>query len=200
MPLTYTTADFVASTAMTAANLNAHFADVKAKFAAGIVNGDIATNAGISVSKLSANKEHMIVKLALHGPKQTTAPLWPVAGVMVDSVMIPDDGKGNWTITAGGLMCHDVGNDDAQVRFEWGRYVAGVWTVTSTPVASVAINSDDSGVNTAGQQTLTIASSTLTAGTHRQLAMMVTAQGTGTLTNVTDHMAATFLLSRTIST
>lgn len=199
MPLTYTTSDLTTGATTSASDLNSRFDEIKSKFNAGIVNGDISTAAAISVDKLDAKYEHLLINFLHKGPGQTTAPLWPAANTVIAAIPIPNDGKGNWVISAGELVCSDVGSDDAQVRFEWGRYVAGVWTVTSTPVSAVAINSDDSAANTAGHQTLTIASSTLTAGTHLCLAMVVAAQGTNTLSAVTDYLSASFKLHRKIA-
>lgn len=124
---------------------------------------------------------------------------WPAANTIVDIVPIINDSKGSWTLDGATLVCTDVGDDNAQLRIEWGRYVTGTWTVTSTPVSAVAINSDDSGSNTAGQQTLTLATSTIALGTHRGLALVSAAAGTNTLTGANDFISVTIQLSRTIS-
>lgn len=198
MPLTYTTSDMVTGGTVVAADLVSRFDEVKSKFNAGIVNGDISTSAAISVDKLDAQYEHMLVSfdVAAFG---ATDYVWPASGVVIRALPIPNDGKGDWVISAGELVCSDVGADTAQVRFEWGRYVAGVWTVTSTPVSAVVINSDDSTTDTSGHQSLTIASATLSAGTHRCLAM-VSAAADATLTTASDSfLCASFKLYRKIA-
>lgn len=193
MALVYSSDDAVASTAYSALALNTRFNDIKAKFNGGIINEDISASANIAVSKLSASKEHMLVNLKFKGT-------WPAANTVVDVIPVINDSKGSWTIDGANLTCSDVGDDNAQLRIEWGRYVAGVWTVTSTPVSAVAINSDDSAGNTAGQQTLTLASSTIALGAHRGLALVSAAAGTNTLSAATDFISVTLQLSRAIST
>jgi hypothetical protein len=199
MPLTYTTSDAVTGTTVVAADVNSRFDEVKSKFAAGIVNGDISTAAAISVDKLDAQYEHMLVPFHMNNVG-TTDMVWPAAGVVIMAIPIPNDGKGAWTVSAAELVCSDVGADDSQVRFEWGRYTAGTWGVTTTVVSAVAINSDDSAANTAGHQSLTIASGTLAVGTHRCLAMVSAAVGTtATFDAVDSYIAASFHLYRKIA-
>ena len=198
MALTYTTSDATAGSTITASDLNSRFDDVKTKFNAGIVNGDISSSAAISVDKLDAQYEHMLLQFFMKGVNTTDA-VWPAAGSVVQAIPIPDDGKGNWIISAAELVSTDVGADTAQVRFEWGRFVSGVWTVTSTPVTAVVLNSDDSGIDTAGQQTLTIASATLAAGTHRSLGMVSAVTDATFLTTDQSFISASFHLYRKIA-
>lgn len=199
MALTYAVSDFAAGGTIVAADINSRFDDVKSKFNGGIVNADVAIAAAISVDKLDANIEHMLVQFHV-GNVGATDFVWPANNTIVRAIPIPDDGKGNWIVSAAEMVCSDVGADDSQVRFEWGRYTTGTWGVTATIVSAVAINSDDSGANTSGHQTLTINSSTLTAGTHRCLAMVSAAAGTtATFDTVDSFLCASFHLYRKIA-
>jgi hypothetical protein len=199
MALTYSTSDATTGSTIAAADINSRFDDIKSKFNGGVVNGDISNNASISISKLDANYEHMLVNLHVGGVN-TTDYVWPAVGTVVRVVPLPDDGKGNWTVTAAELVCNDVGADDAQVRIDWGRYTSGTWGATSTVVSSVAINSDDSSTDTAGHQTLSINTAALAAGTHRCLAMVSGAAGTNTiLTADTSFISVSLHLKRQIA-
>jgi hypothetical protein len=191
MALTYTVSDFTDASVISATDLNSRFNDISTKFGT-IVNSDISSSAAISVTKLSANYEHMLVTLTYSG---VTA----LATGVLRLVPIPDDGKGDWTVTTAELVCTDVGDSTGQIRVDWGRYTAGTWGATSTVVSAVAINSDDSGDNTSGAQALTVNSATLTSGTHRALALYGVAAGTGVLSAVTDQLVVTLLLKRVIA-
>ncbi len=199
MPLTYTVSDAVTGGIVTASDVNSRFDDVKSKFNSNIVNADISSNAAISVDKLDANYEHMLLTFHV-GNVGATDFVWPAVGTIVRAFPIPDDGKGSWSVSAAEKVCSDVGADDSQVRFEWGRYTTGTWGVIATVVTAVAINSDDSAANTSGHQTLAIASATLTAGTHRCLAMVSAAAGTtATFDTVDSFLSASFHLYRKIA-
>ena len=201
MALTFTVADssFEAGDTIAGSDIVSRFDDVATKFNAGIVNADVSTTAAISIDKIDANIEHMLVTFHV-GNVGATDFVWPAVGTVVRAFPIPDDGKGNWTISAGEMVCSDVGADDSQVRFEWGRYVTGTWTVTSTMVTAVAINSDDSAANTSGHQTLTLAATALAAGTHRCLAMVSGAAGTtATFDTADSFLSASFHLYRKVA-
>lgn len=199
MALTYTTSDFTAGSTIVAADVNSRFDDIKSKFNANIINADISTSAAISVDKLDANYEHMLVNFFVQSTS-TDDFVWPAANTIVQAIPIYNDGRGSWVVSGGTLVCSDCGANDSQVRFEWGRYTTGTWGVVTTVVSAVAINSDDSSTDTAGQQALTIAAGTLTAGTHYSLAMVSAAAGAvDTLSTAYSFLSASFKLYRKIA-
>jgi len=97
--------------------LNDNFSDIASKFG-NIDNSDIKSGAGISIDKLSASYEYMVVPIAF----KETGGTGLTASRFLGSAPLYNDGKGTWTAVAYGWQTNDVGAMTGAIDYLWGYY------------------------------------------------------------------------------
>lgn len=107
---------FTSGTVVDASDVNENFTAVSQKFG-NIDNSDIKSGAGISVDKLSAQYEYMVVPL-VHISDAT----YEAAGTIFAGAPLYNDGKGTWTAVAYSWYTTDVGAQTAAFDLLWSYY------------------------------------------------------------------------------
>jgi hypothetical protein len=197
MSISFTNTAPVAGGTIQATDISQMRTDLENKFSGGIVNADISTDAAISISKLDANYEHVMVPISLVGP---TAGGFPASGA-VAAFPLTNDSKGNWVVTHADWVCNDVGDELGTFALQYGQFVAGTWTSTTAIGSSVTIASSDSGANTAGQGSVSgVSSVTLTAASNKMIAIVATGASATTLTADPSYLTVVVQMRRQITT
>lgn len=172
-----------------------NFSSLATKFG-NIDNSDIASSAGISLSKLAGRYEHLALQF------NVPASFLSAGAGYKAWVPLPDDGKGDWSVVGASYYVEDSGSGDAIVSIEWGYRNASGWQITSTPIATETIP-NLSVAQDNNNATMTVDSATLSNSPAqvRSLALRVTTVGTGYGTGSTDlRFYCTVFLKRDIST
>ena len=147
---------FTTNTPIVAADVNANFSAISAKFSGGIVDADISGTASIGVDKLAARYEHIYAQF--HFAAAATAAV-PAAFFPVYK-----DGKGAWTVEQIQWVCNDVGGGTTTMKIDWGYYTTNappVWTVTTAVLTASALASGSGYAQAAGQGIITPTVSTI---------------------------------------
>lgn len=130
--------------------IEANFADVTAKFNAGITTSDISSTAGITNAQLANSIYEVVVNL------QCDDVVWQSAngaGDILAFASIPgtSGSDGTYTGIAYNWVCTDCGAQTGLFRVEWGYYsAAGAWTVVSTPINDITLVANSAANDTAG--------------------------------------------------
>ena len=108
------------SNTISKSELEANFSSIQTKFSGGIDNSDIRGNAGISIDKLDASKEYVIVMLK----SQADGTGLDTADQYRDFVAVPglSADQANWTLKGASWLCVDVGTGAASFDIEWCNY------------------------------------------------------------------------------
>lgn len=180
----YTTPNtFSAGTAAVAADVNANFTAINNWANGNIINSDISNDAAISVSKLAASKEHLLLTFPV--VTDTTA-----TGIK-SYIPIYKDNNGDWTAVYSQWLCTDPGSAPASYQLKWGYY-SGASVLTSANIGSAVSVSGSDAVITQGVSS--IGATMAFDGNVRTLILDVTVGGTAS-----GGLWVSVLLSRTIS-
>lgn len=150
--------------------LNENFSTLANKFGS-ITNSDVAAAAALSIDKLSASYEYMVVKLS----GATTA------AAIVDYVPIFNDGKGSWTVSGVQYVLIDAGSANCAIRIQAGYYTdaSTTWNVTDNITAATTLTGTDA---TNYNGTISVTDSSFDpdpgAGDVKSIALSITGAGT----------------------
>ncbi len=171
--------------------IDSNFSSVTAKFG-NITDADIASAAGIAISKLSASYEYLPINVTLTDGTASNDVLYPLY----------NDSKGNWSVVAVQWATIDTGTPTGVIGIQWGvldgsgtTSIAADFTSAATidSVALVGANIASQGVDASPT------TSTLTfggAGVHRSLRFYMSTTDAA----ATSPIFVSLLLKRQIAT
>ena len=183
------------SSTITKSELESNFTDIQNKFSAGIDNSDIKSGAGIDISKLTAQKEYVVVTLETRGE---------AAGLAVDDeyrdyTSLPGitGNQSAWTLVAASWVCTDVGDGSTVPTFdvEWLHWDsdAGTNTVATTVIADEPLSKGSDSELNAKQCNVDSTSFSYHGSKTGVFALKITNPYTDALTDDDDPSAPKFL-------